>query len=53
MHLNISAAQVETAVTPVTKAILITHLFGGIAETEAIIAVARRQDTVKQEKLPP
>ncbi len=40
--LNMSPAQVEAAITPATKAILITHLFGGIMETEAIVAIAKK-----------
>lgn len=44
--LNISAAQVEAAITPNTKAILITHLFGGIMETDEIIAVAKKHNLI-------
>ncbi len=44
--LNMSAAQVESAITPATKAILITHLFGGIMETEAIIAIAQKHNLI-------
>ncbi|WP_448701926.1 DegT/DnrJ/EryC1/StrS family aminotransferase [Mucilaginibacter sp. AW1-3] len=44
--LNISAKAVEAAITPVTKAILITHLFGGIMETEAIIAIAQKHNLI-------
>ena len=40
--LNISVAQVEAAITPATKAILITHLFGGIMEIDAIVAIAKK-----------
>jgi len=42
--LNISAVQMEEAITPNTKAILITHLFGGIMETDKIIAVAKKHN---------
>ncbi|MDR6945077.1 aminotransferase class V-fold PLP-dependent enzyme [Mucilaginibacter pocheonensis] len=44
--LNMSPAQVEAAITPATKAILITHLFGGIMETEAIIAIAKKHNLI-------
>jgi perosamine synthetase len=44
--LNISAAQVETAITPNTKAILITHLFGGVMETNEIIAIAKKHNLI-------
>jgi perosamine synthetase len=44
--LNMSPAQVEAAITPATKAILITHLFGGIMETEAIIAIAKKYNLI-------
>jgi dTDP-4-amino-4,6-dideoxygalactose transaminase len=41
-----SPAQVEAAITPATKAILITHLFGGIMETEAIVAIAKKHNLI-------
>jgi dTDP-4-amino-4,6-dideoxygalactose transaminase len=44
--LNISAARLETAITPNTKAILITHLFGGIMETDEIIAIAKKHNLI-------
>jgi dTDP-4-amino-4,6-dideoxygalactose transaminase len=44
--LNMSPAQVEAAITPATKAILITHLFGGIMETEAIVAIAKKHNLI-------
>lgn len=44
--LNMSPAQVEAAITPATKAILVTHLFGGIMETEAIVAIARKHHLI-------
>lgn len=44
--LNISAAQVEAAITSNTKAILITHLFGGIMETDEIIAIAKKHNLI-------
>jgi len=44
--LNISAAQMEAAITPNTKAILITHLFGGIMETDEVIAIAKKHNLI-------
>lgn len=44
--LNISAAAVEAAITPNTKAILITHLFGGIMETSELIAIASKHHLI-------
>ncbi|OCX52015.1 hypothetical protein BEL04_10935 [Mucilaginibacter sp. PPCGB 2223] len=44
--LNMSPAQVEAAITPATKAILITHLFGGIMETEAIVAIGKKHNLI-------
>ncbi|MEO6522064.1 MAG: aminotransferase class V-fold PLP-dependent enzyme [Mucilaginibacter sp.] len=44
--LNMSPAQVEAAITPATKAILITHLFGSVMETEAIIAIAKKYNLI-------
>jgi perosamine synthetase len=44
--LNISVAQIEAAITPDTKAILITHLFGGIMETDEIIAIAKKHKLI-------
>lgn len=41
-----SPVQVEAAITPATKAILITHLFGGIMETEAIVAIAKKHNLI-------
>ncbi|MES2453960.1 MAG: aminotransferase class V-fold PLP-dependent enzyme [Bacteroidota bacterium] len=43
-NLNISLAQLEAAITPATKAVLITHLFGGIMETDEIVAVANKHN---------
>jgi len=42
--LNISPEQVEAAITHLTKAILITHLFGGIVETGEVISIAKKHD---------
>jgi dTDP-4-amino-4,6-dideoxygalactose transaminase len=36
--------QVEAAITPATKAILITHLFGGIMDTAEIVAIAKKHN---------
>ena len=44
--MNISAAQIEAAVTPNTRAILITHLFGSIMETDEIIAIAKKHKLI-------
>ncbi len=44
--LNVSSAAVEAAITPATKAILITHLFGGIMETDELIAIAQKHNLV-------
>jgi dTDP-4-amino-4,6-dideoxygalactose transaminase len=41
---NITAAAIEAAITPRTKAILPVHLYGTPCEMEAIAAVARRHD---------
>lgn len=42
--LNISPTEVEAAITPATKVILITHLFGGIMETNVLIAIAQKHN---------
>jgi dTDP-4-amino-4,6-dideoxygalactose transaminase len=39
--LHISAAEVKNAITSSTKAILITHLFGGIMDMDDIVDIAR------------
>jgi dTDP-4-amino-4,6-dideoxygalactose transaminase len=44
--LNASPAEVEAAITPATKTILITHLFGGIMETDELIAIAQKHNLV-------
>ena len=44
--LKISAEQVDLAVTPNTRAILITHLFGGIMETSGILTVAGKNNLI-------
>jgi len=44
--LNVSPATLESAITPSTKAILITHLFGGIMETDEINAIARKHNLI-------
>jgi len=44
--LNTAARQIEAAITPATKAILITHLFGGIMDTDEILSIATRQNLI-------
>ena len=44
--LNMLATEVEAAITPSTKAILITHLFGSIMETEALITIAKKYNLI-------
>ena len=44
--LNISPAELESAITPSTKAILITHLFGSIMDTDELIAIARKYNLI-------
>ena len=44
--LNISPAEMECAITPSTKAILITHLFGAIMDTDELIAIARKYNLI-------
>jgi len=44
--LSISPADLESAITPATKAILITHLFGAIMETDEINAIARKHKLI-------
>lgn len=44
--LNISPAQLEAAITPATRAILITHLFGGIMDTDELITIAQKHNLV-------
>lgn len=39
--LSISAWQIEAAITPKTKLLLITHLFGAIMDTELLLDVAK------------
>jgi dTDP-4-amino-4,6-dideoxygalactose transaminase len=42
--MNITAAHVEAAITPKTKAIVPVHLFGQSADMEPILEVARKHD---------
>ncbi|WP_316788627.1 aminotransferase class V-fold PLP-dependent enzyme [Pedobacter frigoris] len=42
--LNISPAHLESAITPSTKAVLITHLFGAIMETNEINNIAKKHN---------
>lgn len=44
--LQVSPAQVEEAITPATKAIIITHLFGAIMDTGDILAVAKANQLI-------
>ena len=39
--LALSAASVEAALTPATRAVVVTHLYGLLAEVEAIVALCR------------
>lgn len=47
--LSISVAQFETSITPGTKAILITHLFGAIMDIDAIVRIAKRHNLIVME----
>ncbi|RZK80391.1 MAG: DegT/DnrJ/EryC1/StrS aminotransferase family protein [Pedobacter sp.] len=40
--LNIKIDDIEHAITPITRGILITHLFGAIMDTSAIVALAKK-----------
>jgi len=40
--LNVDPGQIEGAITPNTRAILITHLFGGIMEIDEILSISRK-----------
>ncbi len=42
--LNINVQQLAEAITPNTKAILVTHLFGGIMDMDEIIAIAKNNN---------
>lgn len=44
--LGISAGQIEVAITPKTKLLLITHLFGGIMDTEALLNIAKLHNLI-------
>jgi dTDP-4-amino-4,6-dideoxygalactose transaminase len=40
---NMSPAALEAAITPRTRAVIVVHLFGQLAEMEAILAIARKR----------
>jgi perosamine synthetase len=44
--LGISARQIEAAITPKTKLLLITHLFGAIMETEPLLNIAKLHNLI-------
>ncbi len=44
--LGISVTQLEASITPVTKAILITHLFGAIMDIDAAIKLAKLHNLI-------
>jgi perosamine synthetase len=41
---NITAATIEPRITPLTKAIMVVHIFGQTAEMDAIMALARKHN---------
>ncbi len=43
---NIDASQIEAAITPRTRAIMPVHLFGQMAEMDAVMAVAQRHNLI-------
>jgi dTDP-4-amino-4,6-dideoxygalactose transaminase len=44
--LGISAGQIAAAITPKTKLLLITHLFGAIMDTEALLNIAKLHNLI-------
>lgn len=44
--LGISAGQIEAAITPKTKLLLITHLFGAVMDTEALLDIAKLHNLI-------
>ena len=44
--LNIDTSRLEEAITPATRAILVVHIFGRLAEMVRILEIARRHDLV-------
>lgn len=47
--LNMDCEQLESVITPATKAILVTHLFGAVMEMEEIIAIAQKHNLLVME----
>ncbi len=44
--LGISAGQIEATITPKTKLLLITHLFGAVMDTEALLNMAKLHNLI-------
>lgn len=44
--LGISAGQIKAAITPKTKLLLITHLFGAIMDTESLLDIAKLHNLI-------
>ena len=44
--LGISVAQLEVSITPGTKALLITHLFGAIMDIDAVVEIAKLHNLI-------
>lgn len=47
--LNITPQQVAAAITPNTRALLVTHLFGGIMDVDEIAVIAKKNNLVLME----
>jgi len=41
---NIDSAQIESAITPRTRAIIVVHLYGQTTDMDAVLAIAERHD---------